>query len=69
MKKQIKINSPYIKLDSFLKYCGISATGGEAKIIIKNEQVLVNQQICTMRGKKLYKGDNVSFKDKIFEVG
>jgi ribosome-associated protein len=32
-------------------------TGGEAKIMILEENVSVNGEICTMRGKKLRKGD------------
>ena len=30
----ISINTPFIKLDSFLKFCGIAVTGAEAKEII-----------------------------------
>ena len=57
----IEINTEYIKLDSFLKYAEAVSTGGEAKIMISEGQVLVNGEIATQRGKKLRAGDTVSF--------
>ena len=64
--KEIKITTDFIKLDSFLKLSGIASTGGHAKIIITGGEVKVNDEICTMRGKKLYSGDIVEFeKEKI----
>ncbi len=59
-QKQIvtkKIDTPFIRLDSFMKLCGAAATGGHAKIIIQNGEVRVNKEICTQRGKKLRPGD------------
>lgn len=52
--------SATIKLDQFLKYQGIAQTGGEAKMIILDEEVLVNGEIETRRGKKLVNGDRVT---------
>ncbi len=57
--EKIKIETDYIKLDQFLKYIGIAETGGEGKLIIKNEKVKVNGEIITKRGKKIKKGDNI----------
>ena len=48
----VKIKTEFIKLDSLLKYSGIAETGGFAKDFIINEEVTVNGEICTMRGKK-----------------
>ncbi|MDO5037527.1 MAG: S4 domain-containing protein YaaA [Tissierellia bacterium] len=56
----MKIETDYIKLDSFLKLVGWVSTGGEAKILIQEGQVKVNGQVETRRGKKLYPGDKVS---------
>ena len=36
-------------------------TGGEAKMVIADGMVKVNDEICTMRGKKLRAGDKVEF--------
>ncbi|HAE51724.1 MAG: RNA-binding S4 domain-containing protein [Ruminococcus sp.] len=57
---EIKITTEFIKLDSLLKFAGLADTGGEAKILIQNGQVLVNGEVCTMRGRKIRAGDRVS---------
>lgn len=50
--KEIRINTPFIKLDSLLKYAGLAETGGNAKEVIAEERIMVCGEICTMRGKK-----------------
>ena len=65
---KIKIDSEFIKLDSLLKLSGIVPTGGAAKIFIQNGEVLVNDEICTMRGKKIRVGDKVKLFDEEIEV-
>ncbi|WP_197407554.1 S4 domain-containing protein YaaA [Caviibacter abscessus] len=57
----IKIKTEYIKLDQLLKYANVVESGANAKEYILNGQVLVNNEIETKRGKKLYKGDIVTF--------
>lgn len=57
----IPITTEFIKLDAFLKFCGAVGTGGEAKLRIAAGEVLVNGEVCAMRGKKLRPGDTVSF--------
>ena len=66
--EKISITTDFIKLDSFLKLAAMVGTGGEAKYVINEGMVTVNGQICTMRGKKLYPGDKVSFADNDMEV-
>lgn len=66
--KQIKIDTEYIKLDSFLKFAALCETGGHAKEVVQNGQVKVNGEICTMRGKKLRSNDIVEFDGAIAEV-
>ena len=58
----------YIKLDSAMKLTGLCATGGQAKIAIQNGKVKVNGEVCTMRGKKLRRGDTAEFENTVFEV-
>ena len=57
--EKIKIKTEYIKLDSALKYAGLTYTGGEAKYAIQNCEIRVNGEVCTMRGKKLKSGDKI----------
>lgn len=59
--EDIPIHTEFIKLQDFLKYANAVETGGMAKTVILEEQVTVNGEICTMRGKKLRPGDVVSF--------
>lgn len=67
-EEKLYITTPFIKLDSALKFCGIAETGGHAKILIEEERVRVNGETCTVRGKKLYNGDRFDYKDMIFII-
>ena len=42
-------------------FAALTATGGEAKQVIADGMVAVNGETCTMRGKKIRPGDEVSF--------
>ena len=64
----ITIQTEFIKLDSFLKFCGAVSTGGEAKIAIAEGEVQVNEEVCTMRGKKLHPGDTVTLDGESWQV-
>ena len=66
--EKISIMTDFIKLDSFLKLAALVGTGGEAKYVIQEGMVTVNGEVCTMRGKKLYPGDKVSFAENLLEV-
>jgi ribosome-associated protein len=53
-----------IRLDQFMKLVGMVLSGGEAKHLIQDGQVLVNGQVETHRSKKLHAGDRVTFGDR-----
>lgn len=55
--KTIKIKDEFIKLGQALKLSGLVDSGVEAKILVQNGQVKVNNEICTERGKKLKNDD------------
>ena len=65
---EVPITTEYIKLESFLKLCNAVESGGMAKNFILNEDVAVNGEICTMRGKKLRPGDRVAFDGNFYKV-
>ena len=65
---EVKIQTEFIKLDSFLKFCGAASLGSEAKMYVLDELVKVNGEVCTQRGKKLYRGDVVEFNGETFKV-
>ena len=67
-KKKVFIDTPYIKLDSFLKLADAVQTGGHAKIVINEGEVKVNGEVCLQRGKKIRQGDVVKFDNNVYEA-
>lgn len=59
-ENKISITTEFIKLDALLKFSSLVSSGGEAKNLIQDGLVLVNGEVCTMRGKKIRSGDTVS---------
>ena len=55
--KTMTITTEYIKLQDLLKLANAVETGGEAKECIQSGEVLVNGEVCTMRGKKIRPGE------------
>lgn len=66
--QEVSLNTEFIKLEALLKYTGLVATGGNAKIFIQEGEVLVNGDVCTMRGKKIRSGDEVIFQNVCLKV-
>ena len=67
-EKTVYIKEEFIRLDSVLKLADLVVTGGHAKIVIQNGEVKVNGEVCTMRGKKLRKGDTAEFEGVTVKV-
>ena len=64
----VAIHTEFIKLQDAMKYANIVYSGGEAKQLILEEQVKVNGEVCTMRGKKLYAGDTFSCMGAVYVI-
>ena len=62
--KTMTITTEYIKLQDLLKLAYAVETGGEAKERVQRGEVLVNGEVCTMRGKKIRPGDVVTFQNQ-----
>lgn len=52
---------PMIRLDQFLKANALVGTGGQAKLLIQDGQILVNGEVETRRRRQLHEGDVVEF--------
>ncbi|NLC65926.1 MAG: S4 domain-containing protein YaaA [Clostridium sp.] len=65
---EIKIETEYIKLDSFLKWVNVVGSGAEAKVYIRDGLVEVNGEVEVRRGKKLRPGDIVKFNEETYKV-
>lgn len=66
--QEIFIKEEYIKLDSALKFSGVLGTGGQAKMVILDGLVKVNDEVCLIRGKKLRRGDTFEFENQKFII-
>ena len=64
----INLREEYIKLGQALKAAGFVEDGVEAKIEITSGNVLVNGEVDTRRGRKLYDGDTVTFNGKQIQI-
>ncbi len=64
----MKINTTFIKLDSFLKAVDAVSSGGEAKVLITGGEVIVNGEVELRRGRKLHPGDKVEVNEKTYLV-
>lgn len=65
---RLVIGTEFIKLESAMKLADCVPTGGSAKLVIQDELVTVNGEICTMRGKKLYPGDTFAFEGQSYII-
>ena len=57
----IKLRDEYIKLGQALKAANLVEDGVEAKLVIQDGLVKVNNEVDISRGRILYDGDVVSF--------
>ena len=57
----VVIHTEYIKLQDAMKLANIVYSGGEAKVLIQEGQVFLNDEVCTQRGRKLRTGDSFTF--------
>ena len=64
----VVIGTEFIKLESAMKLANILPTGGAAKAEIQEAYVLVNGEVCTMRGKKLYPGDKFTYEGQTYLI-
>ncbi|MCH5195528.1 MAG: RNA-binding S4 domain-containing protein [Oscillospiraceae bacterium] len=66
--EELKIMTPFIKLDQLVKFAGFTETGAKAKILIDLGEFNVNGICCTKRGKKIKPGDVIEYKNKKYKV-
>lgn len=64
----VAITTEYIKLQDAMKLANAAETGGEAKLMIQEGQILVKGEICRMRGKKLRPGDRFVCQEQAYRI-
>jgi len=66
--KMVKIKTEYITLGQFLKLEGFIGSGGEAKFFLWDNDVFVNDEKRTERGKKLYNQDLIKINQDVYKI-
>ena len=66
--EKVKISTEFIKLDQFLKWLAVVDSGSQAKQVILDGKVKVNDEVETRRGRKIYPEYKVEIFDKIYVV-
>jgi len=66
--KEIEITKEPVELYKILKFEGIVSSGGEAKAVIDDGQVLVNGEVETRKRKKIVSGDTIEFMSAKFKI-
>lgn len=61
MPNTIHINKEPVELYKILKFEGLVATGGEAKMVIAEGMVSLNGEVETQKRKKIVSGDIIEF--------
>ena len=66
--EKVKISTEFIKLDQFLKWLAVVDSGSQAKQVILDGEVKVNDEVEIRRGRKIYPEYKVEIFDKIYVV-
>lgn len=66
--KEVRIKDEFIKLGQALKLVGEVDSGMDAKFIIQDGKVTVNDEVEYRRGRKLYKDDIINYNGKEFII-
>jgi ribosome-associated protein len=67
-RRAIPIRGEMIRLGQLLKLADLVDSGGEARDLLEFEEVLVNGERETRRGRQLHPGDVVSLTDTVLEI-
>ena len=68
VERQIGIRGDTIRLGQLLKLADVVDSGGEARDYLEQEDVLVNGERETRRGRQLRSGDVVTLIDTVLEI-
>ena len=66
--RAVAINKEPVELYKILKFEGLTASGGEAKLLIGDGQAAVNGDIETRRRRKMVSGDVIGFRGEQLQL-
>jgi ribosome-associated protein len=64
----VEITRQPIELFKILKFEGLVNSGGQAKLVIADSQVLLNGSVETQKSKKIVSGDVITFMDNTLQI-
>ncbi len=64
----VNISTEFIKLGQALKLAGLVSSGVDAKMLIGDGQILVDGEVETRRGRKLFGGEVIEFEGNKIKV-
>ena len=64
----VEITREPVELYKILKFEGMVASGGEAKLVIADGLVLLNGNIETRKRKKIVSGDTIEFDEEVIRI-
>lgn len=67
-KREFTLTAEFIRLDDLLKLTGCTMTGGQAKVMIQNGYVMLDGEVCLIRGKKLRGGETITIPTENEEI-
>lgn len=66
--EEVIIKDEFIKLGQAMKLAGAVGSGLDAKVLIQNGEITVNDEVELRRGRKLYRDDIFSYKGKEYII-
>jgi ribosome-associated protein len=66
--RDVPIRENMIRLGQLLKLAGLAESGGHARELITDGEVLVNGEVDVRRGRQLHRGDLVQVADESVRV-
>lgn len=60
--EKILIHTETIQLDQLLKWAGVAESGGQVRLMLEDEMILVNGNVETARRRRIHEGDTVELK-------
>ena len=66
--EEIHISTEFIKLGQAMKLAGMVSNGADAKMLVADGLVKVDDETETRRGRKLFGGETVEFEVNKFKV-
>ena len=65
---KLRETDEFIKMGQVIKAVGFVESGVDAKDVILQGLVTYNGEVCTMRGKKCYPGDQIGFEGQTVTI-